>query len=212
MRQRPRGRNISDNPRDRDYSGMLNQGEMTSGLKIGHCVALAVIALCAVVGTVFFGIHVFHNHHGHHHDDVLSQEVITSDSEYNITNDNFGNCLDDVEIDLYRLQRTGDFVLLYVQGTCKNTSISGTSLDVDLDMEQFPKRFRCPTGSSSDDAAVMGTGSAVVPGQDVSANLQIEANSNSDQIDIDIDFSGSVPDGSDVEFSIVLSYDVGRCS
>lgn len=190
----------------------LDSGKSVGGLAIGRCMAIGLIALCAVVATVFLGVHVFHNHHGHHSHTDLKQEVITSDSDYNITNDNFGNCQDDVEIDLYRLQRTGVFVLLYVQGTCKNVSSIGDSLDIDLDMEQFPDRFRCPTGSSSDDAAVMGTGSAMVPGSDVSANLQIEANSNPDQIDIDIDFSSSVPTGSDVQFSVIVSYDVGRCS
>jgi len=164
-------------------------------IAITSCFAVSTIALCAVVATIFFGIHVFHNEHGYHTNDALIQEVITSNSSYNITNDNFGGCIDDVEITLYRLQRTGDFVTVYVQGTCKNTSDLGTSLDIDLDFGLFPKRFRCPTGSSSDDAVVMGVGSAIVPGLNISVHLQIEANSNEDQIDIDFEFSSDVPEG-----------------
>lgn len=192
-------------------SAYATRGAEVSAIGVSVCLALSAIALCAVVATVFFGIHVFHNHHGHHHHDKWKQEVITSESEYNITNDNFGNCVGDVVINQYRLQRTGKFVLLYVQGTCQNTSGVGTELDVDLDMEQFPDRFRCPTGTSSDDAAVQGTGSAIVRGENISVNLQIEANSDDEQIDIDFEFSDTVPDGSDVTFSIVASYDVGRC-
>lgn len=167
--------------------------------------ALVVMAICAILITVFLAIHIFHDHDSH-----LKQQVITSASGLNITNDNFGGCQNDVDISLYRLQRTGKFVQLYVQGTCQNTS-GGSSLDIDLDMEQFPDRYRCPTGDSSDDAAVMGTGSAVIQGSNVTVNVQIEANSNPDQIDIDFEFSDDVPAGSDVVFSIVASYDVGRC-
>jgi hypothetical protein len=193
-------------------SAYATRGAEENAIGVSICLALGAIALCAVVATVFFGVHVFHNHHGHHHhNDDLKQEVITSESKYNITNDNFGGCEGDVTIDQYRLQRTGKFVTLFVQGTCVNTSSIGDSLDIDLDMEQFPDRFRCPTGSSSDDAAVMGTGSAIVVGENIACNLQIEANSNEDQIDIDFDFSNTVPDGSDVTFSIVVGYDVGRC-
>ena len=193
-------------------SAYASKSSEVNVLGISTCIGITVLAFCAVVLTVFSGIHVFHNKHGHHHHDEVKQEILTSDSPYTITNDNFGGCIDDVEIDLYRLQRTGRFVLLYVQGTCANTSSVGTSIDIDLDFGNFPERFRCPTGTSSDDAAVMGTGSAIVEGSDIAANLQIEANSNADQIDIDIDFSSPVSAGENVTFSIIASYDVGRCS
>jgi len=195
------------------FYGSEIKEDVTSGLKIVDCMAVTVIAICALVATVFLGIHVFHNEHGHHHDTTLVQEVLTKDSSGIdlIGNDVSDGCNDGVEIDIYRLERTGKHALLYVQGTCVNTTGLSSSIQIDLNMGNFPDRFRCPTGSSSDDAAVMGTGSATVSGSNISANVQIEANSNADEIDVDIDFTGTVPSGRDVDFSVIVSYDIGRC-
>jgi hypothetical protein len=176
------------------------------------CLAVLAIAATLIVATIFLGIHVFHNHHGHHHDTTLSQESLINDSRYEIVSEDFGSCLNGVEITLYRLVRTGDLVDVYVQGFCRNTSGLGTEMDIDLSFENFPDNVRCPTGSSDNDANVMGVGTAIVSGTNISGVVQIEANTDEDEIDLDFEFTGVVSDGQDVEFAIHANYDAGRCS
>jgi hypothetical protein len=185
----------------------------SNAVAVTICLALAAMAICALVATVFFGIYVFHNHgHSHNHDTNLKQESILNDTDYEFVNNDFGNCNGGVDITLYRLVRTGKFVDVFVQGFCRNTSGVGDEMDIDLGFENFPEDYRCPTGSPNDDANVMGVGTAIVPDSNVTAHLQIEANSDADEIDIDFKFSDDVPDGVDVEFAIHANYDVGRCA
>ena len=121
----------TDDPREGDLYSMPMEKEVTSGLKLGHCMAVAVIALCALVATVFLGIHVFHNEHGHHHDKTLEQEVLTKDSSGIdlIGNDVSNRCNDGVEIDLYRLERTGKHALLYAIYKTPSGRITGTYIE-----------------------------------------------------------------------------------
>lgn len=52
----------------------------------------------------------------------------------------------------------------------------------------------------------MGTGSAVVPGQDIAAWVNALADTDEDQIDVNIVFSSAVPDASDVELTLFVMY------
>lgn len=182
----------------------------TGLVNLGVCASLSALAILALISTIFFGIYVFKYDHNHTHHDI-KQSVITDASGVILGTDSFGNCQNDVEISQYRLVRTGHTITAYVQGTCRNTSEIGTELDIDLNFGAFSEVYRCPTGDSGDDSAVLGTGSAIVQGSNVSANLQIEANTDADEVDIDIEFSDSVAEGSDVTFSVVFNYAAENC-
>jgi len=193
-------------------NGRRNGVLVPTGLvNLGVCASLSALAILALISTIFFGIYVFKYDHNHSHHSI-KQSVITDASGVVLGTDSFGNCQNDVEISQYRLVRIGHTITAYVQGTCRNTSDTvDTELDIDLNFGAFSEVYRCPTGDSNDDSAVVGTGSAIVQGSNVSANLQIEANTDADEVDVDIEFSNSVAEGSDVTFSVVFNYAADNC-
>lgn len=164
--------------------------------------AVAIIAVCMIVLTIFVGFEAFGDD-----DDggSIHQRLIDSDGTYIINVTSFGACLEGAAPTLWRLQRTGNTVSGFLQGTCTNTSGVGTLLNIDFDLGALPKAFRMPSGDLSD-PNVMGTGSALVGGANTASVVQIESNTQQDEVDMDIRFGGAVADGSDIEYSAVIEY------
>lgn len=178
----------------------------------------AITGTAAVLGVLLFAVLVAFvgviafSHNGSHHnnDDHTKTKIITSESEYNITVDDFGTCLGGATVSLYRLHRVGNMISGEIQGACLNTSSVGTSLNIDFGFGQFPSAFRCPTGNG-DDPNVMGTGSLLIEGSNVASVVQIESNSDVDQLDMDVRFGSTVVDGSNLEFAVSFIYKANAC-
>jgi hypothetical protein len=166
-----------------------------------------IIAITLIVIAVFVGIDAFREESS---SDEVTTEIITSDSNYNITINHFATCLGDATVRLYRLHRVANLITGQVQGTCYNTSGAGTFMDLDFQFTQLPLAFRCPTGDGAD-PNVLATGSALVAGQDIAAVVQGEANTDTDEIDVELRFSSTVPDGSNVEFTTAFIYKADSC-
>lgn len=160
--------------------------------------ALLTVAVCYIAWSS--------NHFTSDDDDEVKIEILTSNSDYNLTSTSFGSCQGGVTITSWRLHRVGESVTFSLIGDCLNAS-AASFYSIDFNFSQFPNPYHQPslTGSAYN---VVGTGSAIEDTNGTSAYVEVEGDNNEECIDLDLNFVNSIPEGANIPFSFMCQYEI----
>jgi hypothetical protein len=210
----------------RSVLGGSNSNFPKNAVEITNCLALAAMSICAVVATVFFGIHVFYNHHHEKGDQgipgingtdgvngsdpVCIEQIITSNTSALIQPIvlDLGDVCDPFETTTWRLHRVCNTVHFGFQGFCRNSKERDDNLSLDLSMVNFPIDVGTPS-PNLERYDVSGVGSILVEGRNIAGIIEVDGDeSNQRYIDVDIRLSDDFEEVDTIEIAFLCIYEV----